>query len=147
MPKAAGRILPTATTGTKVTGIDPLNYLSPERHQRELYQLEVLSGEWYSNDRNRKEEGEYEVHYRGVQAAAEQPNDITKKIDTPHAVLRGHDPFAKRPKDQPRELETLQPEWDPDHRQTKHKAADNISHRGKKSTTDQPYKVSYKIHG
>jgi hypothetical protein len=120
--------------------------LSPEWHQRELYQLEMLSGEGYSNDGNGEEEGENEMHQRGVQAAAEQPNDITKKIDAPHAMPRGHDLLAERPKHQPRKLETLHPKWDPDHRQAKHKPTDNVPHRGKESATDQPYKVSYKIH-
>jgi hypothetical protein len=106
----------------------------------------MLSGEWYSDDRNRKEEGEYEVHYRGVQAAAEQPNDITKKIDASHPVVCRHYPLAEGPKHQPCDLKALQTEGNSDHGQAKHKTADNIPHRGKESATDQPYKVSYKIH-
>src|SRR5579863_1092032 len=106
----------------------------------------MLSGEGYSNDRDTKQEGENQVDQRGVQAAAEEPNDITKKIDASHTVGCRHYPFAKRPEHQTCDLETLQPEWDPDHGQTKHKPADNIPHRGKESATDQPYKVSYKIH-
>ena len=61
------------------TGVDPLNYLSPERHQRELYQLEMLSGERYPNDRDTKQKGKHQMHHRGVQSAAKQPDNITKK--------------------------------------------------------------------
>src|SRR5579863_5825135 len=62
MPKAAGHTPPAATIGTEVTGTDLLNDLSPKRHQGELYQLQMLSGERYSDDRNTKEEGEHEMH-------------------------------------------------------------------------------------
>jgi hypothetical protein len=61
-------------------------------------------------------------------------------------VSRWHDPLAKRPKHQPRQLETLQPERNSDDRQAERETADDIPHRGKESATDQPYKVSYKIH-
>src|SRR5579863_663836 len=106
----------------------------------------MLSGEWYSNDRDRQQRSKDQVHHRRIQPATEQPDNIAEKRETPYAASRWHDPFAKWPKFQSRELETLQPERNPHNRKAQHKAADDIAHRGKEATTDQPYKVSYKIH-
>jgi hypothetical protein len=106
----------------------------------------MLSGERDSNDRDTQQKGKDQMHYRGIQASADQPNNVTEKVDAAHAVIRRNDPLAKRPKHKPRDLETLQPERDADDRYTQYKAAENIAQGGKESPTDQPYKVSYKIH-
>jgi hypothetical protein len=135
-------LIPGLIPGSKWTS----DHLSPERHQREFYQLQMLSGEWYPDDRKTKQKGEDQMHQRGVQSTAQQPDNITKKIDASHGVLRRYDPLAKWPKNQPCQLKTLQPERNSDDRQAKHETAEDIPHRGKESTTDQPYKVSYKIH-
>jgi hypothetical protein len=106
----------------------------------------MLPGKGNADDGDEQQGSKDQVNDRGVQPAAKQPDDITKKRETPHAVAGRDDPFTKRPEHKSGQFKTLETEGYTDDRYTQDKPAEDITQGGSKAAEDQPYKVPNKIH-
>ena len=71
-----------------------------KRHQRNFYQLKMLSGKGDTNNGNKQNNTEANMYYRSIQPTTKQPDDITQQTKTTSAARITNHLSAKRPQHQ-----------------------------------------------
>ncbi len=78
-----------------------------KRHQRNFYQLKMLSGKGNTNNGNKQNDTEANMYYRSIQSTTKQPDDIAQQIKATTAARITNYLPAKRPYHQPCDFKTL----------------------------------------
>ena len=113
-----------------------------ERQQRYLDELHVLHGERETDDREREERGEQQVHDREFEARQDDPDDVQEQRQGAAWRFRLEDVATKRGENTARQLEALEAERDADNREAQDDAAEDVTQEDQESPEDEEDEVA-----
>ena len=124
-----------------------LDHRFAEGAQGEFHQFKVLAGKGDADDGDGQQQGENDMDQGRIEAAADEPDAITKDRETAHAAPPGHYRSTKGRKHQAGQLEALEAKRNPHEGYAQHQPADQVAQGREQPAADEPDNIAEEVHG